>query len=93
MGEVERKLQEQISEVQHRVERTETKLLTAFHKWASPTEARQRSYRAALHAFDAELDLVKRSINPPGKPGLRFRLSQHLSSLARPAALMQQLGH
>lgn len=38
------------------LERMEAKLLTAFHTWASPMEARQRSHSAALRAFDAELE-------------------------------------
>lgn len=32
----------------------ETKILTAFHKWASPLEMRQRSHSAALRALDVE---------------------------------------
>ena len=37
----------------------ETTLLTEFHKWASPTEARMRSHSAALQALDAELEALK----------------------------------
>jgi hypothetical protein len=39
-----------------RLERVETSLLTAFHKWASPMEARQRTHAAALRALDLELE-------------------------------------
>jgi hypothetical protein len=38
------------------LERVETNLLTEFHKWASPVEARQRSHTAALRAFDLEME-------------------------------------
>jgi hypothetical protein len=33
------------------LERVETRLLTEFHKWASPVELRQRSHSAAMRAF------------------------------------------
>jgi hypothetical protein len=36
------------------IERTETKLLTAFHQWASPVDARVRSLGLALRALDQE---------------------------------------
>lgn len=38
------------------LERVETKLLTAFHTWASPLEMRQRSHSAALRALDQEME-------------------------------------
>ena len=38
------------------LERLETALLTEFHKWASPQEARQRTHTAALRALDLELE-------------------------------------
>lgn len=41
-----------------RLEKVETTLLTEFHKWASPVEARQRSHSAAMWAFDLELEAV-----------------------------------
>ena len=41
-----------------RIEETETKLLTEFHKWASPNEARQRTHTAAIRAIDLELEAV-----------------------------------
>jgi len=37
------------------LERVETTLLTEFHKWASPMEARQRTHAAAIKAVDAEM--------------------------------------
>jgi hypothetical protein len=41
-----------------RLERVETNLLTAFHKWASPMEAPQRTHAAALRALDLELETL-----------------------------------
>ena len=45
-----RSISEQLSQ---QLERVETKLLTEFHKWASPVELRVRSHAAALRAIDA----------------------------------------
>jgi len=44
------------TELLDRIEKTETALLTEFHKWASPLEARQRSHAAAIKALDAEME-------------------------------------
>ena len=41
--------------ISEQLEKVETRLLTEFHKWASPVEARQRSHAAALHALDVEM--------------------------------------
>lgn len=38
------------------LEKVETKLLTEFHKWASPVEVRQRSHAAAIRAVDVEME-------------------------------------
>jgi hypothetical protein len=38
------------------LEGMETRLLTEFHKWASPLEARMRTHTAALRAVDAEME-------------------------------------
>lgn len=40
------------------LERVETALLTEFHKWASPAEARARTHAAALRAIDLEMESV-----------------------------------
>jgi hypothetical protein len=37
------------------LERIETKLLTEFHKWASPAEMRAKSHALALQAMDLEM--------------------------------------
>ena len=42
--------------IQDHLERVETKLLTEFHKWASPQETRLRSHSAALRALDEEME-------------------------------------
>ena len=41
-----------------RIEKTETALLTEFHKWASPVEMLQRTHAAALRAIDAEMEAL-----------------------------------
>lgn len=41
-----------------RLERVETKLLTAFHQWASPIEARLRTHAATLRAMDPEMEAL-----------------------------------
>jgi hypothetical protein len=40
------------------VERVETALLTEFHKWASPTEARLKTHAATLRAIDLEMEVL-----------------------------------
>jgi cob(I)alamin adenosyltransferase len=51
------------------LERVETKLLMAFHSWASPVEMRQRTHSAPLRALDQEMenlqDRVKKLEQPP----------------------------
>lgn len=42
--------------LRHAIERVETALLTEFHKWASPTEARLRSHSAVMRALDMEVE-------------------------------------
>jgi hypothetical protein len=41
-----------------KLEAVETRLLTEFHKWASPMDARQRSHTAVLKALDAEMEYL-----------------------------------
>jgi hypothetical protein len=40
------------------IERVETNLLTEFHKWASPIDARMRTHTAALRAIDLETEAL-----------------------------------
>ena len=44
--------------VNERSEQVETKVLTEFHKWASPAEARSRTISAALRAIDLEMESI-----------------------------------
>jgi hypothetical protein len=46
------------SQLDTKLERLETTLLTEFQKWASPNEARVRTHTAALRAIDLELEAV-----------------------------------
>jgi hypothetical protein len=41
----------------------ETSLLTEFHKWASPSEARQRTHAAALRAIDLEMESLSERVD------------------------------
>jgi hypothetical protein len=45
------------------LERVETSLLTAFHKWAGPLEMRIRSHSAAIRALDAEGESIVDRVN------------------------------
>lgn len=47
-----------VSYVNERSEQVETKLLTEFHKWASPAEARNHTISAALRAIDLEMESI-----------------------------------
>ena len=40
------------------LERVETNLLTEFHKWASPAEARLRLHKANLHTIEIEMEAL-----------------------------------
>ncbi len=51
-------IQEIKAQVHTDVEAMETKLLTAFHRWASPLEARFRTHSAALRAIDEEIEYI-----------------------------------
>jgi hypothetical protein len=44
--------------ISEQLEAMETRLLTEFHKWASPLEMRQRSHAAALRALDTEMEAI-----------------------------------
>ena len=55
-----REIGEVKSYVDERCEKVETNLLTEFHKWASPAEARNRTISAALRAIDLEMEALKK---------------------------------
>jgi hypothetical protein len=42
--------------ITERLERVETSLLTEFHKWASPIDARMRTHSATLRALDLGIE-------------------------------------
>ncbi len=44
------------------LERVETRLLTEFHKWASPMDSRVRSHTAVIQALDQELEYWKQRV-------------------------------
>lgn len=47
------------------LEKVETRLLTEFHKWASPAEARNRAISAALRAIDLEMEALSDRVENP----------------------------
>lgn len=49
--------------IDERAERTETKLLTAFHGWARAMEIRQRSTSTAVCGFDERLALLEERVS------------------------------
>jgi hypothetical protein len=57
------------SDLKGKIERLETSLITEFHKWASPMDARMRTHNAAIRALDLEMeslnDRVKNLEQPP----------------------------
>jgi len=61
-GQLEQVVQQVNEQVDVRIERVETAILTEFHKWASPFEARMRSHSAAIRAFDEELVSVSERV-------------------------------
>lgn len=61
----------QLEAIRDQIEAVETRLLTEFHKWASPAEARARTHTAALRAVELEQlqDRVQKlEQNPPSPP-------------------------
>ena len=44
--------------IKEQLRTVETSLLTEFHKWASASEARQRTHTAALRAIDLEMEAL-----------------------------------
>lgn len=56
-------VEERITEVEERLSTRiidlETKLLTAFHEWASPVEQHQRSHREPIRVLDLEYEALK----------------------------------
>ena len=53
-------MERRFEQLDQKLERVETTLLTEFHKWASPTEARLRTRAAAIRAIDLEMEALSR---------------------------------
>jgi hypothetical protein len=51
---VEQRINQRIDQLELHIEKVETNLLTAFHGWASPLEAKLRSHSAVLRALDLQ---------------------------------------
>lgn len=47
------------TEIGTQLEAMETRLLTAFHQWASPVEERVSAHRTALRVLDAEVERLQ----------------------------------
>lgn len=45
-----------------RIETVETRLLTEFHKWASPMETRVHSHSAVMRALDLEMEYLREKV-------------------------------
>jgi len=57
-------------ELRQEIHDSETRILTAFHQWASPVEARMRSHSAAIRALDIETESLAERLKALEKPGL-----------------------
>ncbi len=55
-NELKQYLEAMKARINERIEQTKTKLLTAFHQWASPFEMRHRSHTLVLRALDIEVE-------------------------------------
>jgi hypothetical protein len=55
-------LREDRNRIMEEIRTVETSLLTEFHKWASPSEARQRTH-AALRAIDLEMEALSERVS------------------------------
>jgi hypothetical protein len=55
-------LREDRNRITEEIRAIETSLLTEFHKWAAPSEARQRTHAAALRAIDLEMEALSERV-------------------------------
>jgi len=67
--------------ISEQLEGVETRLLTEFHRWASPVEMRVRSHTAALRALDIELSVGELQAERQIGASLRSDI-EHLEQLA-----------
>ena len=49
--------------ISEQLEAVGTKLLTAFHHWASPVDTRLRAHSAAIRALDVEQEVLRDRID------------------------------
>jgi hypothetical protein len=56
-------IRENNTRITEQIRSVETSLLTEFHKWASPSEARQRTHAAALRAIDLEMEAISERVS------------------------------
>ena len=55
-------LREERSRITEEIRGVETSLLTEFHKWASPSEARQRTHAAVQTVIDLEMEALSERV-------------------------------
>ena len=60
--EIIRRLEAMEERLSVKLEAMETRLLTGFHKWASPMEMRVRSHSAAIRALDLETEALSERV-------------------------------
>jgi hypothetical protein len=60
---MDRRIGDRIDALDAKIERVETSLLTEFHKWASPNEARMRTHTATLRALDLEMEALSERVD------------------------------
>jgi len=65
---VNEKLDHMGQDFNEKLEGMETRLLTAFHGWASPVVARQQSHTAVLRAVDLEIEDLKKRVEKLENP-------------------------
>ncbi len=62
MSQMSEHVDQQIRVMSEKIEKVETSLLTEFHKWASPTEARLRTHTATMRAVDLEMEALSERV-------------------------------
>ncbi len=62
-SELKQYLEAMEARINERIEKTETKLLTAFHRWSRSMEVRVRHNSSAVAGFDERLALAEERIS------------------------------
>jgi molecular chaperone DnaK (HSP70) len=60
--ELQARMEQSEKKLRDNIERVETNLLTEFHKWASPNEARQRTHHLAIRDLDMQLEALEERV-------------------------------